>query len=159
MSLYSITIKTSEGQSRSLELYKSKILLIVNIPMIARHLPETQELEKLYNRYREQGFVVLGFPCDQFSDEGAEPIQPATPEGSKAQFVFPVFYKLFVNGPQMHPLYKHLKQNSKGPIAAEAISEVFTKFLIGKDGYLVRRFRADASIHIIASEIERLLKH
>ncbi len=148
----------SAGESESLAPYLGKVLLIVNTASACGYTPQYEGLEALYQRYGERGFVVLGFPCNQF---GAQ--EPGS-ESEIAAFCqqnygvsFPMFAKIEVNGENAHPLYKHLKEAAPGLLGSEAIKWNFTKFLIDRKGEVVRRYAPATKPEAIAADIEALL--
>jgi len=138
-SLYDIPLKDIDGKDTSLKPYQGKVLLIVNVASHCGYTPQYAALESLYQKYQDQGLVVLGFPCNQF---GAQ--EPGTPEEiksfctSKYDVTFPLFAKLEVNGENHHPLYAALT-GQESPFPGK-IHWNFTKFLIGRDGKILARF-------------------
>lgn len=158
MSLYEISVKTITGDTTTLEAYKGKALLIVNTASKCGLTPQYKGLQELYDRYREQGFEVLGFPCNQFA--GQEPGS----EEEIAQFcdvnygvTFPLFAKIDVNGADTHPLYQHLKAHAPNG-ESQDIEWNFAKFLIDPDGSVVKRIGARVQPEVLTSDIENLLK-
>ena len=139
MSLYEIEVPTLDGTS-TLEEYKGQVLLIVNTASGCGLAPQFAQLQNLYETYHEQGFSVLGFPCNQFGNQ--EPLS-ALEAASSCQFnyqvTFPMFGKVLVNGPETHPLFKLLKEETKG-LLGSSIKWNFTKFLVSKDGTQITRF-------------------
>ena len=141
MSLYDISVKTINGGSQSLAAYRGKTLLIVNVASRCGFTPQYTGLEALYRRYKDQGLVVLGFPCNQFRHQ-----EPGT-EAEIQQFcattydvTFPLFAKIDVNGPATHPLYELLKSARPGVLGTEGIKWNFTKFLVNGRGEVVARY-------------------
>ena len=139
--VYDFSAKTIDGDEQSLAAYKGKAMLIVNVASKCGFTPQYKGLEALYEKFRDQGLVVLGFPCDQFGHQ-----EPGDEEEIKSfcsltyDVQFPLFAKVEVNGANTHPLYKYLKHEAKGLLGSEAIKWNFTKFLVGKDGTVVRRY-------------------
>ena len=139
--IYDFSAKTIDGDEQKLDAYKGKTLLIVNVASKCGFTPQYKGLEALYEKFRDQGLVVLGFPCDQFGHQ-----EPGDEEEIKNfcslnyDVQFPLFSKIDVNGANTHPLYKYLKSAAKGLLGSEAIKWNFTKFLVGKDGKVVRRY-------------------
>ena len=138
-SIYDIPLKDIDGKSTSLKPYKGKVLLVVNVASKCGYTPQYTGLQALYEKYKDQGLVVTGFPCNQFGSQ-----EPGTDEQIK-QFctstynvTFPLFDKLEVNGANRHPLYKTLA--GEGSPTAGDIKWNFTKFLVGRDGKIVKRF-------------------
>ena len=157
MSIYDIEIKTIDGPPQTLDTYRGKLLLIVNVASQCGFTPQYRGLEALYRKYKDQGLVVLGFPCDQFGHQ--EP-------GDEAQIkrfcslnydvTFPLFAKIEVNGPGTHPLYAHLKKEKPGLLGSEAIKWNFTKFLVGRDGAVLKRYAPNDTPAAIEKDIAAL---
>ena len=140
MSLYDIPLQTIDGETVTLEPFRGKTLLIVNVASHCGFTPQYKGLEELYRRNKDY-MAVLGFPCNQFGRQ-----EPGT-ESEIRQFcsthydvTFPLFAKIDVNGPNAHPLYRYLKSARKGFFGREAIAWNFTKFLVSKDGEVLRRY-------------------
>ena len=138
-SLYKIPVKDIDGKDTSLDAYKGKVLLIVNVASKCGYTPQYKELEAIHEKYKDKGFTVLGFPCNQFGGQ-----EPGTNEQIK-QFcsttynvTFPLFDKIAVNGPKRHPLYVALA-GPESPFPGD-IKWNFNKFLIGRDGKIIKRF-------------------
>ena len=136
-----IALKTIDGKTETLQAFDGKALLIVNVASKCGFTPQYAGLEALHKRFRNRGFEVLGFPCDQFGHQ-----EPGDEEEIKNfcslnyDVQFPLFAKIEVNGANTHPLYQYLKSEAKGLLGSEAIKWNFTKFLVGKDGQVVRRY-------------------
>jgi glutathione peroxidase len=139
--VYDFSAKTIDGDEQKLDAFKGKTLLIVNVASKCGFTPQYKGLEALYEKFRDQGLVVLGFPCDQFGHQ-----EPGDEEEIKSfcsltyDVQFPMFAKIEVNGANTHPLYKYLKHEAKGLLGTEAVKWNFTKFLVGKDGNVIRRY-------------------
>ncbi|TWI63595.1 glutathione peroxidase [Pseudoduganella lurida] len=146
------------GQPVHLAQYDGKVLLIVNTASACGFTPQYAGLERLYQRYRAQGFEVLAFPCNQF---GAQ--EPGTPADIGAfceknfGVTFPLFAKVDVNGAAADPLWQHLKHAAPGVLGTEAIKWNFTKFLIRRDGSVAHRYAPATRPEEIAADIEALL--
>lgn len=141
MNLYDITVTTIDGSTGTLADYRGQVLLIVNVASQCGFTPQYAGLEALYRRYREHGFVILGFPCNQFSHQ--EPGDEAEIKSFCTltyDITFPLFAKIEVNGSNTHPLYVYLKKARPGLLGSEAIKWNFTKFLVGRDGEVLKRF-------------------
>lgn len=157
MNIYDFTVKDSKGNEVSLADYKGKVLLIVNTATACGFTPQYKDLQDLYLKYKDQGFEVLDFPCNQFGKQA-----PGTNEEivafceMKYKTTFTTFGKVEVNGENAIPLYKFLKQNSKG-FLGEAIKWNFTKFLIDREGKVVDRYAPTTNPSKIARDIEKLL--
>jgi glutathione peroxidase len=140
-SLYSVPLKDIDGQSTTLKPYQGKVLLIVNVASKCGYTPQYAGLEALYQKYKDQGLTVLGFPCNQFG--GQEPGTDAEIKqfcASKYQVSFPLFDKIEVNGKNRHALYSLLAGDAS-PFPGN-IRWNFTKFLVGRDGKILNRFES-----------------
>ncbi len=140
-SIYDISATTIDGQQQALAAYRGKALLVVNVASKCGFTPQYQGLEALYRKLGPQGLVVLGFPCDQFGHQ--EPGDEAAIKNFCAlnyEVSFPLFAKVEVNGPNAHPLYRELKHAAPGVLGTEAIKWNFTKFLVDRNGQVVRRY-------------------
>lgn len=157
-SIYSIEVKTIRKESVTLAPYKGKVMLIVNTASKCGFTPQFAGLEKLYQTYKNRGFTVLGFPCNQFGSQ--EPLsEPQIQNFCQVNYgvTFPMFAKIDVNGENAHPLYRYLKRSAPGILKSEAIKWNFTKFLIDRKGNVVRRYAPSTEPEAIASDIEKLL--
>ncbi len=155
--IYQFSAKTIDGKEKSLSEYKGKLVLVVNVASKCGFTPQYKGLEAIYEKYSSKGFVVLGFPCNQFGSQ-----EPGSSEEIKTfceanyGVSFPLFEKIDVNGDNAHPLYKYLTNNAPGFIT-DAIKWNFTKFLVGKDGKVIKRYGPQASPESIAEDIEKNL--
>jgi len=156
--VYDFSAQTIDGKTRKLADYKGQVLLVVNTASKCGFTPQYKGLEEIYKRYKDRGFAVLGFPCNQF---GA---QEPGPESEIAEFcemnygvTFPMFAKVDVNGDGAHPLFKHLTRAKKGLLGSEAIKWNFTKFLVGKDGQVIERYAPTTAPEAIVKDIEQAL--
>lgn len=157
-SIYQFQIKTIDGEEKDLSEYKGKTLLIVNVASKCGFTKQYAGLEKLYEKYKDKGFVVLGFPCNQFA--GQEPGDDAEIKSFCSlnyNVTFPLFSKIKVNGADAHPLYKYLKEKHKGILGLAAIKWNFTKFLIDKSGNVIKRYASQDKPEDLDSEIEKIL--
>ncbi|QKZ06107.1 MULTISPECIES: glutathione peroxidase [Pseudomonas] len=157
--LLDIPCTTITGEQKTLADFHGKAILVVNTASKCGFTPQYKGLEQLWQDYREQGLVVLGFPCNQFGKQ-----EPGS-DGEISQFCelnfgvsFPLFKKIDVNGADAHPLFVQLKQRAPGLLGSKGIKWNFTKFLIGKDGKLVKRFGPTTKPQELDSEIQALLK-
>ena len=138
---YDFSAKTLDGDDLPLTAYQGKAMLIVNTASKCGFTPQYTGLEKLWEKYEKQGLVVLGFPCDQFGHQ-----EPGNAEEIKTfcslnyDVKFPLFEKISVNGSDTHPLWKWLKSQKSGLLGIEAIKWNFTKFLVDKNGKVVKRY-------------------
>ena len=156
--LYEISAERLEGGSASLADYAGKVLLIVNTASQCGFTPQYEGLEALYQRYRERGFVVLGFPCNQFgAQEPGEAEEIASFCQKNYGVTFPMFAKVEVNGDAAHPLYQYLKKAAPGLLGSEGIKWNFTKFLVDRDGKVKERYAPATTPETLARHIEELL--
>jgi glutathione peroxidase len=153
-----IPLKTIDGEARTLGDFDGLALLIVNVASRCGFTPQYAGLEALHRRFRERGFAVLGFPCDQFGHQ--EPgDESAIQRFCKDNYdvTFPMFAKVEVNGLNAHPLFKALKQEAPGILGTKAIKWNFTKFLIDRQRRMVRRYAPSDKPETLARDIEALL--
>lgn len=157
MSIYDIEVFDRKGNKVSLSDYKNKVLLIVNTATGCGFTPQYKGLEKLYDTYKDQGFVILDFPCNQFGHQA-----PGTNDeiyefcSLNYQVTFPQFKKIDVNGKDESPLYTFLKNEKKG-IGGKRIKWNFTKFLVDKNGMVVERFAPTIKPEEIENKIKEML--
>jgi glutathione peroxidase len=158
MSVYDFSAKTLDGQDRSLADYRGQVLLIVNTASKCGFTPQYEGLEALYRDYKDKGFSVLAFPCNQFgAQEPGNAEEIASFCSLTYDVTFPVLAKIDVNGPSAHPLYAYLKHEQKGVLGTEGIKWNFTKFLIGRDGEVVERFAPTTKPEDLKLAVEALL--
>src|SRR5215203_4161463 len=141
MNVYDIDLVTIDGKPQRMDVYRGKTLLIVNVASQCGFTPQYAGLQALYDKFRARGFVVLGFPCNQFGSQ--EPGGEAEIEEFCARnygVTFPIYQKIEVNGVNAHPLYQYLKSKKPGILGTEAIKWNFTKFLLGTDGTVWKRY-------------------
>ncbi len=156
--IYSFDVIDIQGQTRSLAEFKDKTLLIVNVASKCGFTKQYSGLEALYQKYKDKNFVILGFPCNQFG--GQEPgEEKAIQEFCSLNFgvTFPLFSKVKVNGREASELFKFLKKEAPGLMGTEAIKWNFTKFLVNKEGAVVKRFGSNETPENLAPEIEAIL--
>ncbi len=157
-SLQDFSATTLDGQPQSLDAYAGQVALVVNTASQCGFTPQYEGLETLWRTYRDDGFVVLGFPCNQFG--GQEPGE-AEQIGAFCQnnygVTFPLFDKVDVNGNNAHPLFGWLRSQSRGGLGSSRIKWNFTKFLVGRDGSVVGRYGPTTKPAQIASDIEAAL--
>lgn len=157
MTVYSFTVKTMDGTEKSLADYKGKVLLIVNTASRCGFTPQFQGLQELYDTYKDKGFEILGFPCNQFGNQDPDSNEEILNFCQTNYGVtFPMFQKIDVNGENAHPLFQYLKKATKGMLT-ENIKWNFTKFLVNKEGEAVERFAPQTKPESIAKHIEKLL--
>ncbi len=155
--IYDFTALSNKGTEVNFKEFEGKVLLIVNTASKCGFTPQYDGLEALYRKYKDQGFVVIGFPCDQFAHQ-----EPGS-DAEIAEFcrlnhgvTFPLMAKIEVNGDNAHPIYKYLRTAAKGTMG-NAIKWNFTKFLISRDGATVKRFSPMTKPEAIEKDIEGLL--
>jgi glutathione peroxidase len=158
MSVYQFKVTTIKGEEVSLENYKGKVLLVVNTASECGLTPQYAELQKIYDQYKENGFTVLGFPCNQFGSQ-----EPGSEE-KISEFCsinygvgFPMFAKVEVNGENAHPLFQYLKEEAPGDQESSDIAWNFAKFLVDRNGQVVSRYAPTVSPTDISDDIEKLL--
>ncbi|GMM72270.1 glutathione peroxidase [Alteromonas gracilis] len=157
MELYSHHITRNTGEQITLEQYKGKVLLIVNTASKCGFTPQYEGLEALYQKYKDKGLEILGFPCDQFGHQ-----EPGNDEDI-AEFCslnfgvsFPLFQKTIVNGPEANPLFESLKKEAPGLLGTKRIKWNFTKFLVTPDGKVLKRYAPTIKPSAIEADI---IKH
>lgn len=157
-SIYNFEVLDIHRQKTTLEPYRGKVIIIVNTASRCGFTPQFEGLEKLYKSYKDKGFVVLGFPCNQFGSQ--EPLsEPQIENFCRLDYgvTFPMFAKIDVNGANSHPLYRYLKQNAPGVLGSEIIKWNFTKFLIDRNGKIIRRYAPSTPPESLENDIKKLL--
>jgi glutathione peroxidase len=159
MNVFDFHAVALDGTPTDLSRYRGKVLLIVNTASACAFTPQYKGLEEVYRRFHERGVEVLGFPCNQFREQ--EP-------GSEAEIgafceknygvSFPLFSKIDVNGANAHPLFRHLKREARGVLGTQSIKWNFTKFLVARDGRVVKRYAPKTTPDRILIDIEALLE-
>jgi glutathione peroxidase len=155
-SIYSFTVTQTNGQQRSLKEYEGRPMLIVNTASKCGFTPQFAGLQQLFTDYQDQGFVVLGFPCDQFRNQEFADIAETT-EFCQLNYgvTFPMFAKIDVNGEQADPLFVYLKQQKRGFLSSR-IKWNFTKFLIDREGRVIKRYSPTTAPEKIKADVEKL---
>ena len=151
-------LTTIDGKAQTLNDFDGLALLIVNVASQCGFTPQYEGLETLHRRFRDRGFAVLGFPCDQFGHQ--EPGEEAEIKSfctDKYDVTFPMFAKINVNGDAAHPLFKALKADAPGLLGTQAVKWNFTKFLIDRQRRVVRRYGPTDKPEKIAPDIEAVL--
>jgi glutathione peroxidase len=155
---YDIPLETLDGGATTMAEYRGKTLLIVNVASQCGFTPQYKGLETLYRKFKDRGFVVLAFPCNQFGRQ-----EPGT-EKDIREFCdehyavsFPMFAKIHVNGRHAHPLYRYLKSVKPGFLGREAIAWNFTKFLVDKNGAVVKRYGSRRTPEDIENDVTRVV--
>jgi glutathione peroxidase len=148
-----------DGQTQDLDQYRGKALLLVNVASKCGFTPQYEGLEKVWSEYRDQGLVVIGFPCDQFGHQ-----EPGNAEEIRSfcsltyQVDFPLSEKIEVNGENAHPLWKWLKAEKTGLLGIDAIKWNFSKFLVGRDGQVRERYAPTDKPLDLRGDIEAALE-
>ncbi|MEK3990895.1 glutathione peroxidase [Robertmurraya sp. FSL R5-0851] len=158
MTVYQFEAKKINGETISLSEFKGEVLLIVNTASNCGFTPQYKELQELYEQYKEKGFTVLGFPCNQFMNQ-----EPGT-ESDIQSFcemnfgvTFPLFSKVDVNGKNAHPLFQYLTEEAPGVLGMKAVKWNFTKFLVNRSGEVVERYAPNTNPKEISQDIEKLI--
>ena len=157
-SIYDFSAKTLDGNDEKLEKYRGKTLLVVNVASKCGFTPQYEGLEALYRKFKGQGLVVLGFPCDQFGHQ-----EPGNEDEIRNfcsltyDVTFPMFAKIDVNGDATAPLYRYLKHERPGLLGTEAIKWNFTKFLVDRDGRVVARFAPNDTPEALEDDVAKAL--
>jgi glutathione peroxidase len=158
MSIYDIDLEAIDGTLQRMEAYRGRTLLIVNVASKCGFTPQYAGLEALHRKYQDRGLTILGFPCDQFGNQ-----EPGN-EAEIQQFcsltydvTFPLFAKVSVNGDDTHPLYRVLKSARKGLLGSEAVKWNFTKFLVNREGEVVKRYAPKDTPEMIEKDLIPLL--
>ncbi len=156
--VYDFQCKLNTGETKSLADYKDDVLLIVNTASQCGFTKQYKGLEALHEQYGDKGFKVLGFPCNQFGQQEPGDAQEI------AQFCelnfgvkFPLFAKVDVNGANADPLFQHLKEQAPGILGTKTIKWNFTKFLVGRDGKVLKRFAPKDTPESLTKDIEKAL--
>ena len=158
MTLYSQDCYTNRMEPFNLRALRGQVLLIVNVASRCGYTPQLEELEWLYRRYRDQGFTVLAFPCNQFGRQ-----TPESAEGFGAfcareyRVSFPIMEKVRVNGREAHPLFTLLRRQAPGVLGSTPIKWNFTKFLVDAEGNVVKRYAPTTKPADIEKDIDSLL--
>ena len=158
MNVFDFHATALDGALIDLSRYRGKVVLIVNTATACKFTPQLSGLEAIHRQFQDRGVEVLGFPCNQF--RGQEPLD----EAGIGEFCernygvsFPMFAKIDVNGADAHPLFRHLKHEAPGLLGTQAIKWNFTKFLVGRDGRVLKRYGPRTQPDKIAGDIEQRL--
>lgn len=157
MNIYDIPVKNERGESYQLDVYQGQVLLIVNTASKCGFTKQFTQLEALYAKYKEDGFVVLGFPSDQFKQELETGEEAAHFCRLDYGVTFPMHELIKVNGVEAHPLFQYLTAETKG-FLGQAVKWNFTKFLVDRDGKVVKRYAPQDNPLKAEQEITKLLK-
>lgn len=157
-SIYDVEAKRLNGEPVTLDQFKGKALLIVNTASKCGFTPQYQALEAVYRKFKDRGLQILGFPCNQFGkQEPGDAQEIASFCSTRYEVSFPMFEKIEVNGDGAHPLYRLLKSAAPGVLGSEAIKWNFTKFLVGRDGKVIKRYAPATKPEKIEQDIEAAL--
>jgi glutathione peroxidase len=156
--VYEFTVRTIDGSEQSLAAYRQQVMLIVNVASKCGFTPQYAGLQSLHHKFHERGFSVLGFPCDQFGQqEPGDEVEIKRFCTESYSVTFPMFGKIEVNGAHAHPLYQYLKQQQPGILGSQAIKWNFTKFLIDRQGVVLRRYGSVDKPESIEPDVVALL--
>ena len=157
-SIYQFDAEDYRGEKIELSKYKGKVLLIVNTASACGFTPQYKGLQELYEQYKDQGFEVLAFPCNQFNQQ-EKGSNNEIKSFCDLQFniTFDLFSKVDVNGDKAHPLFKFMKKQAPGFLGSEGIKWNFTKFLVNKQGEVVDRFASMTKPALLKADIKKLL--
>jgi glutathione peroxidase len=153
---YDFSARDIDGKEQSLDAWRGKTMLVVNVASKCGFTPQYKGLEELWRSHRDEGLVVLGFPCDQFGHQ--EPGDEAEIRNfcsTSYEVTFPLFAKIEVNGDNAHPLYKWMKKEAKGLLGSEGIKWNFTKFLIDAEGNVVKRYAPTDTPEKIGKDLQK----
>ncbi len=157
-SVFDFSARDIHGREQPLARWRSQVLLLVNTASACGYTPQYAGLQALYHAYRDRGFSVLGFPCNQFgAQEPGSAQQIAAFCATNYGVEFPLFDKIDVNGAHAHALWRWLKAQASGVLGTEAIKWNFTKFLVGRDGQVIRRYAPHTQPDALRGDIEMAL--
>jgi glutathione peroxidase len=158
MSIYDIEVTTIDGRPQKMEVYRGKTLLIVNVASECGFTPQYRGLQALHERFQDQSFAVLGFPCNQFGhQEPGDEAQIQAFCSRNYNITFPMFSKIEVNGNGAHPLYQYLKSEKKGLLGSASIKWNFTKFLVSAKGEVLKRYAPSDTPESVAKDVAQTL--
>ncbi|MFF2497925.1 glutathione peroxidase [Peribacillus sp. NPDC058075] len=158
MSIYEFEVKKINGETISLEEYRGKVMIIVNTASKCGFSPQYDDLQSLYVQYKEDGVVVLGFPCNQFlNQEPGDDLEIDSYCKLNHGVTFPMFAKVNVKGKEAHPLFSYLTENAPGVMGSKSIKWNFTKFLIDRNGNIVSRYAPKTKPLDMEEDIKKLI--
>ncbi|MGE7906792.1 glutathione peroxidase [Peribacillus sp. NPDC094092] len=158
MSIYEFEVNKINGETISLEEYRGKVMIIVNTASKCGFSPQYDDLQSLYVQYKEDGVVVLGFPCNQFlNQEPGDDLEIDSYCKLNLGITFPMFAKVNVNGKEAHRLFSYLTENAPGVMGSKSIKWNFTKFLIDRNGNIVSRYAPKTKPLEMEEDIKKLL--
>lgn len=156
--IFDFSARDINGAEQSLSTYRGRVLLVVNVASKCGFTPQYAGLEELYRSLRDDGLTVLGFPCDQFGhQEPGDESEIRNFCATQYDISFPMYAKINVNGADAHPLYRWLKGEKRGVFGTEGIKWNFTKFLVGRDGQVIKRYAPTDTPAGLKDDIERAL--
>lgn len=158
MSIYNFEANTLRGEEESLSKYKGKVLLVVNTASKCGFTPQYKGLQEVYDKFKDRGFEVLGFPSNQFA--GQEPGESEDiAEFCEINYgvTFPMYEKIDVKGDEAHPLFKYLSKEAPGVLGSKSVKWNFTKFLVDQEGRVLKRFAPQTTPDQIEADIAKLL--
>lgn len=159
MSIYDFEVNTLRGAEESLSKYKGKVLLVVNTASKCGFTPQYKGLQEVYEKFKDRGFEVLGFPSNQFAgQEPGESDEIAEYCEINYGVTFPMFEKIDVKGDEAHPLFKYLSTEAPGVLGSKSVKWNFTKFLVDQEGRVLKRFAPKTTPQQIEAHISKLLK-
>lgn len=156
--LFDFSARDIHGEEQALDAYRGKVVLVVNVASKCGFTPQYAGLEELYRAFKDEGLVILGFPCDQFGHQ--EPGDAAAIQSfcsTQYDITFPLFAKINVNGADASPVYRWLKGEKPGVFGTESIKWNFTKFLVGRDGHVIKRYGSTETPASLKDDITRAL--
>lgn len=157
-SISDFTVVTADNKQLKLDFLKDKVVIIVNTATLCGFAPQYQELEMLYQKYKDDGLVILAFPCNQFHKEDPEPIQHIVSDiRSRFGVTYPILNKVVVNGENASELFKFLKENKPGKLGFKGVFWNFEKFIVSRDGKPVARFPSEVPPSSFEGLIKRLV--
>jgi glutathione peroxidase len=158
MAFYDHSARRIDGTTASMSEYRGQTVLVVNVASHCGFTPQYRGLEALYRKYKDRGFAVLGFPCNQFgAQEPGSEAQIAEFCSRSYDVTFPLFAKIDVNGPAAHPLFEFLKSERPGALGTRAVKWNFTKFLVGPDGAVLKRYASATDPSEIDADVASLV--
>ncbi|MCK1982653.1 MULTISPECIES: glutathione peroxidase [Peribacillus] len=158
MSIYEFEVKKINGETISLEEYRGKVMIIVNTASKCGFSPQYDDLQSLYVQYKEDGVVVLGFPCNQFlNQEPGDDLEIDSYCKLNHGVTFPMFAKVNVKGKEAHPLFSYLTENAPGVMGSKSIKWNFTKFLIDRNGNIISRYAPKTKPLEMEEDIKKLI--
>ncbi|WP_019241908.1 MULTISPECIES: glutathione peroxidase [Bacillus] len=158
MTVFDFEASLINGEKISLEQYKGNVIVIVNTASKCGFTPQYEQLQTLYERYKEKGFIILGFPCNQFmNQEPGDELEIDSFCRLNYGVTFPMFSRIAVKGENAHPLFRYLATEAPGVMGSKGIKWNFTKFLIDREGNVVKRFSPQTKPFDFEEEIKKLL--